>query len=153
MGDTDRFTVIAVDALGNGVSSSPSNSDGDFPDISVGDMVVSQHRLLTEVLGIERVDTVLGVSMGGMQACIPPMDTPSTVSTRSMPNTSVSRRCWLTTMSPTEISGKSPSELEGDEDTPLPSASTAITVNRSVSPNFPGPGKVGGHRPVHGDRG
>jgi homoserine O-acetyltransferase len=32
------------------------------------DMVQSQHRLLTEKLGITRVAAVIGPSMGGMQA-------------------------------------------------------------------------------------
>jgi homoserine O-acetyltransferase/O-succinyltransferase len=69
--DTTKFFLIAVDAFGNGVSSSPSNSvrqrDGAFPRIGIGDMVKAQHRLLTEVLGIERLHAVMGISMGGMQ--------------------------------------------------------------------------------------
>jgi homoserine O-acetyltransferase len=69
--DTSRFFLIAVDAFGNGVSSSPSTSvrqKGDaFPRIAIGDMVRAQHRLLTQVLGIERLHAVMGVSMGGMQ--------------------------------------------------------------------------------------
>jgi homoserine O-acetyltransferase len=67
--DTDRFCLIAVDALGNGVSSSPSNAPpgAPFPEISVGDMVEAQRRLLSETLGIERLHAVVGVSMGGMQ--------------------------------------------------------------------------------------
>jgi len=67
--DTDRFCLIAVDALGNGVSSSPSNAPPGtvFPELSVGDMVAAQHRLLTEVLGIQRLHAVVGVSMGGIQ--------------------------------------------------------------------------------------
>jgi homoserine O-acetyltransferase len=69
--DTSKFFLIAVDALGDGVSSSPSNSlrqKGDaFPPISIGDMVRSQHRLVTAVLGIERLHAVMGISMGGMQ--------------------------------------------------------------------------------------
>ena len=66
LADTDRYYVIAVDALGNGVSCSPSNVD-DFPRISTADMVNSQYRLLTENLGIEHVHAVMGISMGGMQ--------------------------------------------------------------------------------------
>ena len=69
--DTSRFFLIAVDAFGNGVSSSPSNSvrqKGDaFPRIGIGDMVKGQHRLVTQVLGIERLHAVMGISMGGMQ--------------------------------------------------------------------------------------
>jgi homoserine O-acetyltransferase len=70
--DTSKFYVVAVDALGNGVSSSPSNSTAQprmkFPRFTVGDMVETQHALLTKVLGIRHVRAVVGISMGGMQA-------------------------------------------------------------------------------------
>ncbi len=69
--DSSKYYVIAVDALGNGVSSSPSNSTAQprmaFPRFSIRDMVASQHRLLTQVLHISHVRAVLGSSMGGMQ--------------------------------------------------------------------------------------
>ena len=71
LADTDKYHVIAVDALANGVSTSPSNSalqpGREFPSVSIGDMVNSQHRLLTEHLDIHRVHAVMGISMGGMQ--------------------------------------------------------------------------------------
>lgn len=70
--DSSRFFVIAVDPLGNGVSSSPSNSPSQagrrFPRLAIGDMVESQHALVTRVLGLTRLRAVVGVSMGGMQA-------------------------------------------------------------------------------------
>ena len=70
--DPDRYFVIIVDALANGVSSSPSNSEtqanGRFPEITITDMVDSQYRLLTEVLEIPSLHAVVGLSMGGMQA-------------------------------------------------------------------------------------
>ncbi|MDA1184576.1 MAG: alpha/beta fold hydrolase [Acidobacteria bacterium] len=70
--DTSRFFLIAVDALANGASSSPSNSSRqpglDFPAVTIGDMVSAQRRLLTEVLGISHLHAVIGMSMGGMQA-------------------------------------------------------------------------------------
>src|SRR5919205_342846 len=69
--DTSKFYVVAVDALGNGVSSSPSNSTAQprmkFPRFTVRDMVETQHQLLTKVLGIKHVRAVVGISMGGMQ--------------------------------------------------------------------------------------
>ncbi|MBV9929260.1 MAG: alpha/beta fold hydrolase [Acidobacteria bacterium] len=69
--DTSKFYVVAVDALGNGVSSSPSNSTAQprmkFPRFTVRDMVETQHHLLTKVLGISHVRAVMGISMGGMQ--------------------------------------------------------------------------------------
>ncbi len=69
--DTDRFHVLAIDALGNGLSSSPSNSRAQpgmhFPRINLRDMVRSQ-ALVLDALGIERLYAVVGASMGGMQA-------------------------------------------------------------------------------------
>lgn len=69
--DTTHYHVILVDALGDGLSSSPSNTPEApeaFAQLTVGDMVESQYRLLTEQLGITHLHAVLGFSMGGMQA-------------------------------------------------------------------------------------
>ena len=69
--DSSRYYIIAVDALSDGVSSSPSNSKLQpgmrFPKITVRDMVESQHELLTRVLHINHLKAVMGTSMGGMQ--------------------------------------------------------------------------------------
>jgi len=69
--DSSKYFVIAVDAFGNGISSSPSNSKQqpghDFPKFNIRDMVQAQHRLLTKVLGISHLKGVIGGSMGGMQ--------------------------------------------------------------------------------------
>jgi homoserine O-acetyltransferase/O-succinyltransferase len=69
--DSSKYFVIAVDALGNGVSSSPSNSQAQprmqFPRYAIRDMVESQHQLLTHVLHINHLHAVIGISMGGMQ--------------------------------------------------------------------------------------
>jgi homoserine O-acetyltransferase len=68
----EKYFIIIVDALANGVSTSPSNSqtqpEGLFPQITIADMVESQHRLVTEILGIQTLHSVVGLSMGGMQA-------------------------------------------------------------------------------------
>ncbi|HEX6635583.1 MAG TPA: alpha/beta fold hydrolase [Usitatibacter sp.] len=70
--DTRRHFVIATDAIGNGLSTSPSNSTLQprmrFPRFTIRDMVSAQHRLVVEHLGIERLHAVVGASMGGMQA-------------------------------------------------------------------------------------
>src|SRR6201991_4418147 len=63
--DTDYYVVL-MDALANGVSSSPSNSAAQphmkFPQITVRDMVNTQHELLTKKLDINHVKAVMGIS-------------------------------------------------------------------------------------------
>jgi homoserine O-acetyltransferase/O-succinyltransferase len=70
--DTGKYFVILVDSIGNGASSSPSNSKAQplmkFPEFSIHDMVESEHRLATEVLHLSHLHAVIGMSMGGMQA-------------------------------------------------------------------------------------
>lgn len=66
---TDAF-VIALDALGNGISSSPSNSteqENNFPEITIKDMVRSQYVLVHDIVGIKKVHAAIGGSMGSMQ--------------------------------------------------------------------------------------
>jgi homoserine O-acetyltransferase/O-succinyltransferase len=70
--DPQRYFIVCVDPLGNGLSSSPSNSEKQrgmrFPRFTIRDMVHSQHRLLTEELHVSSLLAVVGASMGGMQA-------------------------------------------------------------------------------------
>jgi homoserine O-acetyltransferase len=47
---------------------SERQANGRFPEISITDMVNSQHGLLTDVLEIPSLHGVVGLSMGGMQA-------------------------------------------------------------------------------------
>jgi homoserine O-acetyltransferase len=69
--DTTNYFVVLVDAVGNGVSSSPSNSSKQplmkFPVFTIRDMVEAERRLLVEVLHISHLHAVMGISMGGMQ--------------------------------------------------------------------------------------
>ena len=69
--DSSSYFVVAIDALGNGVSCSPSNSRLQprmrFPKFTIRDMVATQYELLTKVLHLDRVKAVVGISMGGMQ--------------------------------------------------------------------------------------
>jgi homoserine O-acetyltransferase len=70
--DPSTYFVIVPNMLGNGLSSSPSNTPppydrARFPDVNVRDNVRSQHRLVTEHFGIERLVAVTGWSMGAGQ--------------------------------------------------------------------------------------
>ena len=73
--DTDRFCVVAANAIGGCMGSSGPQTvapDGmpyamRFPVITVSDMARSQ-TMLMDHLGIERLHAVVGGSMGGMQA-------------------------------------------------------------------------------------
>ncbi len=70
--DPSKYFIIVPDMLGNGVSSSPSNTPppydrARFPGVSLYDNVMCQHRLVTERFNIERVAMVTGWSMGGQQ--------------------------------------------------------------------------------------
>jgi homoserine O-acetyltransferase len=69
--DPSLLRILAVDAIGNGLTTSPSTSRSQpgylFPQFTIGDMVRSQAFLL-ERPGIEKVDLVIGASMGGMQS-------------------------------------------------------------------------------------
>ncbi|KAI1098591.1 Alpha/Beta hydrolase protein [Jackrogersella minutella] len=60
-----EYRVIVVALLGNGESSSPSNTLGFPPTVDYPDCVRAQHLLLTEGLSIKSVDVMVGFSMGG----------------------------------------------------------------------------------------
>lgn len=65
--DTSKYFIIAFDALGNGVSTSPSNYPDSFPAITIRDMVNSQFIVLSDNLGIKHLHSAVGGSMGSMQ--------------------------------------------------------------------------------------
>lgn len=65
--DASKHYLILPDAIGFGSSSKPSDGlRARFPHYRYQDMVVAQHRLLTEGLGVTHLKLVLGLSMGGM---------------------------------------------------------------------------------------
>lgn len=67
--DTNRYFIIAVDAIGGGTSSKPTDCLGThFPAYSIRDMVAAQRRLVGEVLRIDHLYAVIGASMGSFQA-------------------------------------------------------------------------------------
>jgi homoserine O-acetyltransferase len=70
--DPAHYCIIVPNMLGNGLSSSPSNTPppydrARFPHVTVYDNVSVQHRLVTERLGIQRLQLVTGWSMGAGQ--------------------------------------------------------------------------------------
>jgi homoserine O-acetyltransferase len=70
--DLSKYFIICTDAIGNGLTTSPSNSKAQrgmkFPKFNIRDMVNSSQRLAKEKFGIEKLVAVIGASMGGMQA-------------------------------------------------------------------------------------
>ncbi len=71
--DSARYFIVVPNMFGNGLSSSPSNAPAPFdraafPNVTLYDNVVCQHRLITEHLKIERILLVVGYSMGAQQA-------------------------------------------------------------------------------------
>lgn len=70
--DPAKYFIIVPNMLGNGLSSSPSNTPepynlARFPDVTLYDNVTLQHRLVTEQFGIEQLALVVGWSMGAQQ--------------------------------------------------------------------------------------
>ncbi len=68
----EQYFIVCVNQIGNGLSVSPHNSEGDiamskFPKVRIGDDVVAQERLLREHFGIEQLELVVGGSMGAQQ--------------------------------------------------------------------------------------
>jgi len=70
--DPNEYFIIIPNMLGNGVSSSPSNTPppydrARFPHVTLHDNVEVQHRLVSEHFGIEKLALVTGWSMGAQQ--------------------------------------------------------------------------------------
>ena len=65
--DATKYFIVLPDGIGHGKSSKPS--DGlhmKFPHYDYDDMVLADHRLLTEHLKIDHLRLAMGTSMGGM---------------------------------------------------------------------------------------
>lgn len=70
--DPSQYFIIVPNMLGNGLSSSPSNTPppydkARFPHVTFWDQVQQQHKLVTEKFGIETLPLVTGWSMGAGQ--------------------------------------------------------------------------------------
>ena len=71
--DPSRYFIVVVNQIGNGLSTSPHTTTDPliamsrFPKVRIGDDVRAQHRLVTELFGIERLQLVVGGSMGAQQ--------------------------------------------------------------------------------------
>ena len=69
--DTTKYFIIAIDALGNGVSSSPSNHNvykiKSIPKITIRDMVNSQHKFITEKMKLNHLFSTIKGSLNAMQ--------------------------------------------------------------------------------------
>ena len=71
--DPRKYFIIVPNLLGNGISSSPSNTPppfdrARFPNVTIHDNVMLQRRFLSERFGIDRLALALGWSMGAQQA-------------------------------------------------------------------------------------
>ena len=70
--DPDKYFIIIVNQIGNGLSSSPHNTDlpggmHSFPKVRIGDDVRAQHKLVTARFGLKSLALVVGGSMGAQQ--------------------------------------------------------------------------------------
>lgn len=71
--DPQKYFIIVPNLIGNGLSSSPSNTPApfdkaNFPQVTIYDNVQLQYRLVTEKFGIQKIALVVGWSMGGLQS-------------------------------------------------------------------------------------
>jgi len=70
--DPEKYFIILVNQIGNGLSTSPSNARppydaARFPAVSIGDDVRGQHKFITDKFGLSELALVLGFSMGAQQ--------------------------------------------------------------------------------------
>ncbi len=70
--DPARYFIVVPNMLGNGLSSSPSNTPppydrARFPRATIQDNIAVQHLLVTERFGVEKIALVVRYSMGAQQ--------------------------------------------------------------------------------------
>ena len=70
--DPDKYFIIVVNQIGNGLSTSPHNTPapagmGNFPRVRIGDDVRAQHTFVTDKFGLTSFALVVGGSMGAQQ--------------------------------------------------------------------------------------
>lgn len=71
--DPEKYFIVMVNQIGNGLSTSPHTVDDEsvamsrFPNVRIGDDVRAQEQLLRDVFGIDRLALVVGGSMGAQQ--------------------------------------------------------------------------------------
>ncbi len=67
--DPRKYCIVVPNQLGNGVSSSPSNTEGAFPRISHADNFEIQRRLIEAEFRGADIALAVGWSMGAQQSC------------------------------------------------------------------------------------
>jgi homoserine O-acetyltransferase/O-succinyltransferase len=120
-----RYFVIVPHLFGNGHSSSPSNTPppydrARFPKHTIRDNVRAQHRLVTEHFDVQRIELVIGGSMGAMQAFQWGLDHPELVQRvlASCGASKVSDHCYVFTRGVQAALEADPALARGDYDEP-----------------------------------
>lgn len=105
--DSRKYFIILPGLFGGGFSSSPSNTAppfdrGSFPSLNIADDVIAQHRLVTEKLGIDELQLILGWSVAALQGYEWAIRFPDMVkrlaSIAGAPKPSAWTRLWLRTV-------------------------------------------------------
>jgi len=69
--DITRYYIVAPDGIGHGKSSKPSDGmHAHFPQYDYDDMVLAQHLLLVDGLGVQHLRLIFGTSMGCMHSFV-----------------------------------------------------------------------------------
>lgn len=126
--DPSKNFIVCANVIGScygstgPVSPLPPNGEpmyGDFPLLTVRDMV-NAHKLLMKHLGIERIDTIIGSSLGGFQALEWLVDSPGVARKAVLCATDYQCRPWLAAINKAMYMA-----IEADSDYGRPSADAA----------------------------